>query len=322
MQCWFWNIDLDNQEYFAQELLAGRVRQGWGYDDTLDLRTLNTKRLANEPFTDNERVAWERCHPMLLYIKPGDLIAVKNLPSADKFTLVRVRGDYDFLRDEMGDYGHYLPVELLASFHKSSALVAAPFVNALNRERYPIRVTYKHELTIRELSSVEATREERETPEHFKEKVTRWRQELRPHLKAILQKSLSPGDTERLVLELLRRDGMEVSWNAGAGERGADILANVPLGFGLTSSLAIQVKMHWDLDSDVTGLEQLETAFRSHRIQAALLVSMADQLSPQVHNRVETMQKQFNLRVIYGTELYERLLELVADAGLEIDEVP
>jgi len=318
MQCWLWNIDPNSQQYFTRELLAGRLRQGWGYNPGLDLRLLNAKKLANQPFNDNERIAWDRCHPMLLYIKVDDIIAVKNVPSFEMFTLVRVTGDYNFVQGEVGDYGHCLPVESVATYHKSSRLVPAPFVNALNRELYPVRVTYKHQQTVRELVSMKATPEEREAPEIFKDKVTRWRRDLLPHLKAILQRSLTPRETEHLVLELLRRDGMEVLWNAGPGEKGADILSEVPLGFGLTSTkLAIQVKMFWDLHSDTTGLDQLETAFRSHAIQAALLVSMADKLAPELHNRLEQLQRQFNLRIIYGSDLYERLLELIADGSFD-----
>lgn len=43
MECWFWNIDRPMQSYFRSELDHGRLRQGWGYDQKLDLRKIKAK---------------------------------------------------------------------------------------------------------------------------------------------------------------------------------------------------------------------------------------------------------------------------------------
>src|ERR1700691_158064 len=43
MNCWFWNIDIERQDYFRDELNQGRLRQGWGYSNDLDLRRIKTK---------------------------------------------------------------------------------------------------------------------------------------------------------------------------------------------------------------------------------------------------------------------------------------
>jgi hypothetical protein len=165
---------------------------------------------------------------------------------------------------------------------------------------------------------MDAASEEREQPEQFKEKIAKWRVSLFPHLRDALKANLSHTETERLILEMLRRDGMDVLWSAGPNEQGADLLCDVQLGYGLTSKIAIQVKMHWGEDYDTTGIDQLEQAFSVHGVQAALLVSVADKLGENVKSRIEQAQKTYNVRVIYGEELYTRLLELIADSSFEL----
>jgi hypothetical protein len=317
MDCWFWNIDLNERPYFWSELRERRLRQGWGYDEKLDLRKLNEKRLAGLPFDDQERQAWDRCCPMLLSIHEGDLVVVKNVPTAQEFAIVKVVGGYSFM-DPNDGYGHVLEVEIVNTFHKYSRIVPSPFTNALGREQNPIRVTNKHRQTVLDLASINPTAEEKDRPELFKDKVKRLRQGLLPHVVDVLKKNLTAPETERLVLAMLQRDGMDVVWNAGSGEKGADILWNVQLGYGLDSKIAIQVKMHWDGDDDTTGVEQLVLAFQSHPVQFGLLVTTARELGPNLHRRLEEAQKEHNIGVLYGGELYERLLEVIADANLDL----
>lgn len=90
---------------------------------------------------------------MLDSIGVGDLIAVKNVPSRDKFTIVRVKGPYNFKMGVDHDLGHYLPIEKDKVFTKTAGVVPAPFVNALNRAQNAIRITYRHADTVLTLFS-------------------------------------------------------------------------------------------------------------------------------------------------------------------------
>ena len=139
-----------------------------------------------------------------------------------------------------------------------------------------------------------------------------------PHLRDALEEDLSHKETERLILEMLRRDGMDVVWSAGPSEKGADLLCDIQLGYGLKSKIAIQVKMHWGGDNDTEGIGQLERAFEVHDIQAGLLVSLADTLGDNVKSRIGQARKKYNIRAIYGEELYAKLLELIADPSFEL----
>ena len=135
---------------------------------------------------------------------------------------------------------------------------------------------------------------------------------------ALAQKNLSHSDAEQLVQAMLARDGLETIWTAGPAERGADILGEVQLPYGLNSRIAVQVKMHWDVDNDTTSVDQLELALREHSAHAGLLVTMASELGDKLKTRLERARRRRNIRVLYGDELYSRLAELVADSALEV----
>ena len=72
-----------------------------------------------------------------------------------------------------------------------------------------------------------------------KEKIERLRAALRMTLKEQLQTELTPSDAERLVGEMLRRDGNEATWTAGPSEQGADLIAATDHGTAETASGAI-----------------------------------------------------------------------------------
>jgi hypothetical protein len=41
-------------------MFQGRLRQGWGYDDRLDLRLINQKDQQKQPLDEEESAAWNR----------------------------------------------------------------------------------------------------------------------------------------------------------------------------------------------------------------------------------------------------------------------
>lgn len=200
--------------------------------------------------------------------------------------------------------------------HKHSVLVPAPFCAALSRARSPIIITYAHKETLQNLATtaVKATQTERETPAEFKDKVSQMRTSLLPIVQEFVQSGIHPWEMERLALELLKRDKMEsVVWTAGPWERGADGICEIPLAYGLKIRLAVQVKQHRDISYDQTGLDQLDYAFNAHGAQTAILVNTAQSLGPDVLARIDTMKQTKNIEVIYGNDLYQRILELLAD---------
>jgi hypothetical protein len=317
MERWFWNIaaNPEYKKFVRKELQNGRLRQGWGYDSRLDLRRIDEKIQQSITLDNEEKIAWERCSLMLKGIEAEDLVVVKNVPNDECFTIVRVDGGYAFRIDpETGDLGHFLPVTAPRTFNKESTSVPGSFMNALNREQYPIRVTYKHRDAVLALYIRKPDTQDTE-PEEFKSRLGRWRQSLALDLRNNLSKDLNHRHAERLILNLLERDGLEVKWTAGPTEKGADLIGTVKLGYGLSTDMAVQIKMHRGVDNDLTGLDQLEAAFRERHVQSALLVSFGDEIGRELSERLDSLKKMWKIDVLYGTELYSRLVELVADSS-------
>ena len=322
MDCWFWNIDRSQQDFFARELQNGHLRQGWGYQENLNLRLIKKQKKAGKPLTERQQAAWSRCRAMLTRITPGDLAVVKNVPSGNHFSLVRVSGEYGYeVSEETGDHGHILPVELVGSFHKNAAVVPTPMVRALNREQHPIRRTLKHKESVINLADAEP--EEGKEPEEFKTKIDGWRQTLAEKVKTLIHDSISHRQAERLVLEMLRNDEFDVDWTAGPNERGADLQTEALIGYGLSSGIAVQVKFHSGTESGLRGLEQIEQAFEERNADAGLLVTFADELDPEVEDYLGELKRKHheNIEVLYGENLYLRLLELIADPDHAIEEL-
>lgn len=126
MRCWAIRTDKDNKKLIWEELQRGKLRQGWGYDESQDLKSISRKLESGSTLTLMEEHAW-RNRRMLdtegeNNIKKGDLIFLPNLPEQSRFTIVRVSGPYSFERikltkDQMKhgfeeDYGHILPVDV------------------------------------------------------------------------------------------------------------------------------------------------------------------------------------------------------------------
>ena len=102
------------------ELRQGRLRQGWGYHASQDLRLIQKKLGSGARLTEDEQVAW-RNHSFVDGYKNGDLIISPNLPLIGMFCISEVVGDYDFdLSDtshnnsgDEPDFGHSRKVKLI-----------------------------------------------------------------------------------------------------------------------------------------------------------------------------------------------------------------
>lgn len=118
---WIWNIATDHQQFFADELKGGRLRQGWGYDDRLNLRFIDKKNEQKQPLDEEESAAWKRLNAMIMDwgIKLGDVILVKNTPRWGLYTLAEVTGSYQYDRKTPnGDFGHFIGVKQLREVNK------------------------------------------------------------------------------------------------------------------------------------------------------------------------------------------------------------
>jgi hypothetical protein len=131
----------DQRAYVWAELQRGRLRQGWGWDPSQDLRLIAAKLARGLELDGTERVAW-RARRMLTdrddAIHVDDIVAAVAVPQPSQVVFARVTGGYRFEPEPgIADYGHYLPVEIVAGpLERDDSRVSGALAAALrNRSR-------------------------------------------------------------------------------------------------------------------------------------------------------------------------------------------
>ena len=83
------------------ELKAGRARIGWSYEDNLDLRVLQDRIEQGKPLDEEQQKA-RRCLGFLTRVKPEDYLIYPHQPDRGQFSVVQVKGEYDYSTQKDG----------------------------------------------------------------------------------------------------------------------------------------------------------------------------------------------------------------------------
>lgn len=145
---WALRTDQQRREFFWGELLAGRLRQGWGYRPDLDLEHLADLRRRGVRLPTYQQDAW-RGNRRLLPSQPnamqvGDIVVFLHLPRHGVWSIARVTGGYRYQISTQGnavdgtpDYGHIRDVQLLTD-ERGVDPVRKGVSNSLRRSMRPI----------------------------------------------------------------------------------------------------------------------------------------------------------------------------------------
>lgn len=124
---WGYRIDVNAAEYFYDELLSGRLRQGWGTDEGQNLRnmTLDGGAIRNIPIMQR--------------VKKGDILLIPRIPNWDTVVIAEATEDWDqgykFAIDpKWGDYGHIFPAKFLRFFVRNSPIVKSNIRTTLHSQ--------------------------------------------------------------------------------------------------------------------------------------------------------------------------------------------
>lgn len=143
---WCFRIDNGRIPFFWKELLNGKLRQGWGYDQRQDLRNLTFDGGA------------KRNLPMFHKVKKGDILLVPYLPEWGKVALIEAAEDwnkgYQFEIEvsqksdwNEGDYGHIFPAKFITSFVRHNEKVSGNIRNTLrNPSRFWNISAFEHDI--------------------------------------------------------------------------------------------------------------------------------------------------------------------------------
>ncbi len=114
---WGFRVDKGRLTELSEELSAGRLRQGWGWDERQDLR----KMTLNEGAFRNLR--------MLHQVKKGDVLLIPHLPTWGLITVAEatedwLNGYYFEPLEKTKDHGHVFPVKIIQTFNRNNEHVS------------------------------------------------------------------------------------------------------------------------------------------------------------------------------------------------------
>ena len=248
MNYWGYRIDVDNREYFYNEIIEGRLRQGWGYDKSQDLSLgEQTDKSAKGNF------------PIYNKVKKGDILLIPRIESWDEITIVEATEDfnkgYKFSIDAgMDDYGHIFPVKLrkIVSRHNIH-------IDGYIRETLKCRSRFwninKCGDEIQKILSISDTelRSSSNYGERFRKRVESAFNEVAfaNDIYDELNKDTHASEWEYVLCEGFKRISpdsyvVETTSNRIEKEHGADIIIRIPSILNNSYIIAIQVKDYTD----------------------------------------------------------------------------
>lgn len=343
MTAWAMRTSRDSQmhrDFVFSELLAGRLRQGWGWlpeqDLTVVARRYSDAAVGYAGLSDEEKMAWGHWR-MLGEASPapedaicvGDTLLVPNVPENGTFTLCHVTGPYNYeIPDLIGDLGHIRPVEVLTpgGVAYTSDLVLASLRRSLNcRSRLWSIDQYADNLDAI-VSAVEAggvarsfaqgtnhlARAQRATAEKVQASVTALASAITEPLRSVL-KSAEWEPVLKAALVPLMRD-VDVIHTGGAGEEGADIEIHVPNPFAPESPWIVAVQLK-DFEGEIheSAADQIEQAITARldgsrgagTLVAVILASTKAQPSLRLNERLAILAKSYSVHVscVHGDAL-------------------
>lgn len=327
----FWAIrtDKNNSKLLFSELVRGRMRQGWGYDDTQDLRIIQREIDQGgkwwERLTEEQKEALP--HLRMLSdaedsIQMGDILLLPNLPQPNLFCFAEVVGQYYFEMlpldeetdvNELGrDYGHILSVKLITKegIEKYNNHVHADIRSTL---RTPMRMWNldAYAQHIEALLSLHHDGEDLVTPSSGSARLNIAWENAMSQAKKVLCDSLAiqldskfqASEWEEPILTVLKRlyPGLHPRWTAGAQEQGADIIIQIPNHFGgVPWLILIQVK-NYTGEIGKAVLSQIKQAYdyysKEGKILMGVIMTTAEKESEDFIREKENLENELNIPI-------------------------
>ena len=334
MNCWAMRTSRDSEKkrrFVLDQLRAGLLRQGWGWDKSQDIHCLQdlwARGRGNELSEDQKESSghWRMGNGSAdEYMQVGDLVAALNMPADGLFTICRITGDYYFdISEEFEDFGHVRPVEVLTpnGVANNHRLVHAD-----------LRRSFRCQLRLWNIkphyASLDSILQSGLAPEELaigstplarvesivSEKITEPLNLMADRLGSALPKSVRAQEWEPVLTKALESlFPVSVLHTGGSRERGADIEIGIPNPFEEDRGWVVPVQVK-DYEGEVPEgvANQLETAFHSRSesgqvIAVVLLVSNAVP-SEALKRRMQELENRHHVPfVFYGHDVFVRLL--------------
>lgn len=341
---WAVRTDRYNKPLLYQELNAGRLRQGWGYEGSQDLRLIQAEISKGGVWQERLTKEQNDARPNLRMlsesndsIQLGDWLLLPNLPEDGNFLFAEVSGQYyyqplaltkDCDVNNLGqDYGHVLPVRLITKNGINN------YANSVDAR---IRSTLRTSMRMWNIDGYQDAIEELVTDYHrdgndlsaaisgearlhraWDIAISHATQALREKLGAELDTRFQAAEWEEPIRTVLSKlyPGSEIRWVAGPKERGADVIVQIPNHFGgLPWLILVQVKNYTGKLSTAV-LQQLRTGFDHYSNEGALLSLVVMTTAETTADDFDNQRRKFEEEVKTPVEivLRKKMLEILAD---------
>ncbi|MDA0838796.1 MAG: restriction endonuclease [Planctomycetota bacterium] len=281
-------------------LQKGEGRFGWSYIQSADLKELK-KRVDEkgwDALTDEEKDCYQ---VFLLDFKAGDYVVYINVPEWGKCTVTKVTGQYQW-KFEDDDFNHRFPVDpsSVYVFDRNDASVHPALRSRLKLQGRWWRIYLKDEFAeLLEVLKKGVTPSVR-TPEANLRFLSN---EIQPFLLNITQRihHTHPNyDLECLLAEVFKKipGVIDVKWQGGAGDHGADILVTfdggLPIpGLEKQSVLVVQVKSYEGDHWDTRAVEDIKRAFVHYpEASMGLIISTANAITTAVEQELDKLKEE------------------------------
>jgi hypothetical protein len=297
---WAMRTDRHHRELLGEELSRGRLRQGWAWDDRLDLRRLKARADSGNLGDDTD--VWRRTWRLLVgeagAFQVGDLVVTPNLPVNGRWSIVRVVGDYFFERLPGGDHGHVVPVEVI----QREVSPRHPAVSADMRNSFKYRGRLwslgAYVESVEELAKASDPGEESTELarlEHIHEGV------VEAAFNRIVDR-FGDADFERPMARLLEAlFGVPVEETGGRNERGADLLCRYQDALGTDHAVVVQVKRYTGTADEgrlIHALDQIERAYGSYEgVTSGVVLTLLDSVQESVIEDAERRSRNLMIPV-------------------------
>ena len=299
-------------------LKNGEGRFGWSYLDSADLRKLKQRVDENgwESLSDEEKDCYQI---FILDFKAGDYVVYINVPEWGKCTVVRVAGQYQWkFKDD--DFNHRFPVDprTVYVFDRNDASVHPALRSRLKLQGRWWRIYLKDEFA--ELLQVlkKGVTPSKRTPGANLRFLSNAIQPFLLNITQSIHHTHPNYDLECLLTEVFKKipGVIDVKWQGGAGDHGADILVTfhggLPIpGLEKQSALVVQVKSYKGVHWDTRAVEDIKRALEHYpEASMGLIISTADSITTTVEKELDKLKEESgkSVSILVGPDVAAFLL--------------
>lgn len=316
---WIMRTDRRTQEikdFLWQELQQGRLRQGWGYLEKQNLLLLDG--IERYKMTDEQRQSWRGNRRMLELhgdgVQSGDIMLIPHLPQEGAWSIVRrTEKPYEFdLANGMDDYGHLISTEIISKSRPVNFQEEAVAAG--------LRATMRNMGRLWNINHLGADVERLITAlnnnapaDKISNRIPNFVNTVEEAAWEALKHNFKGSEFEGPCLMLLRSLYGEnaIEHTAGPNERGADAICTWTDPLGISSRVAVQMKM-WDWDADSTSpLHQLRQAYGAYDgITAGIVMATSAQTTSLFEEKRKELEAELRIpiKVILRKELMKLFL--------------